>query len=152
MVYNTIATPRSAQMPLTKALQRDGLMFFIVVLVVRLLNLVLALVTRPSLVELGVYFVWASVTTIVNRSLLHVRRAEIREYKNQLPIPGGMRTESPFGIPIDCEDDDDDDDDEQPGQETPRPHHLSLHLNLQPRADSRLSTNSRKPEKWASQW
>jgi hypothetical protein len=51
-VYNTISTPRSAQMPLTKALQRHGLMFFVVVLMVRLLNLVLAAVARPSLTEL----------------------------------------------------------------------------------------------------
>lgn len=154
MVYNTIATPRSAQMPLTKALQRGGLTFFIIVLMVRLLNFILAVVARPSLTVLGAYFVWALVTVVVNHSLLHLRRAEIRQYKSQLPFPGGMQTESPFGPPIGYEDDDDEDeeDEEQPVQETVRPFHLSLHLDLQPRADSRLSINSRKFEKWASGW
>jgi len=154
VVYHTVATPRSAQMPLTKALQRDGLIFFIVVLVVRLLNLILAVVARPSLTELCGFFVWASVTTAVSRSLLHLRSAEIMEYKSQLPIPGGMRTESPFGIPIGDDDDDDDDDygHELSVQGSLKPLHISLHLDLQPRAASRLSASGRKIEEWASEW
>jgi len=150
VVYNTIATPRSAQMPLTKALQRGGLTFFLAVLFVRLLNLILAVVARPSLTMLGAYFVWASVTMVVNRSLLHLRSAEIREYNSQLPIPGGIRTESPFGIPVGCEDDDYED--EEPVEPTPRPFQLNLRLDLQPRPDSHLSRDSRNLEKWASEW
>lgn len=58
VVYNTIATPRSDKVPLTQALQRDGLIFFIVVLLVRQLNLILAFTVRPSLTMLGALCVY----------------------------------------------------------------------------------------------
>lgn len=56
VVYNTIATPRSENVRLTQALQRDGLIFFIVVLLLRQLNLILAVAARPSLTMLSALY------------------------------------------------------------------------------------------------
>jgi len=148
VVYNTIATPRSDKVPLTQALQRDGLIFFVAVLLVRQLNLILAFTVRPSLTMLGAFFVWATVTMLINRSLLRLRSAEIKDFKkNQLPFPGG-RNPSPFGF-ADIEDDDEDEE-EQPMK---TPHlHLSLHLPIPLQLELRKSEDTCFDEKWNADW
>lgn len=63
---------------------------------------------------------------VINRSLLRLRSAEIKDFKkNQLPFPGG-RNPSPFGF-ADIDDNDDEDEEEERPMKTPHLH-LSLHL------------------------
>ncbi|KAI0644513.1 hypothetical protein C8Q79DRAFT_913360 [Trametes meyenii] len=75
---NALDRPRTAELPIIKALQSDGLGFFLAITCFRILNLSLAALSRPSLTFLGVFFIWAMTTTILNRLLLHLRRAECR--------------------------------------------------------------------------
>ncbi|KAI0733126.1 hypothetical protein C8Q72DRAFT_895175, partial [Fomitopsis betulina] len=73
--WNALDRPTSAQTPLTKALHSDGILYFAAVSLLRLFNVILSglSISRPSFTLLGVFFVWAMTTTIVNRSLLQFR-------------------------------------------------------------------------------
>ncbi|EPT04973.1 hypothetical protein FOMPIDRAFT_46296 [Fomitopsis schrenkii] len=73
--WNALDRPTSAQTPLTKALHSDGILYFVSVALFRALNVALSVISisRPSFTLLGVFFVWAMTTTIVNRSLLQFR-------------------------------------------------------------------------------
>ncbi|OSD01353.1 hypothetical protein PYCCODRAFT_1445825 [Trametes coccinea BRFM310] len=75
---NALDRPRTLELPIIKALHSDGLGFFLAITCFRVLNLILAALSRPSLTFLGVFFIWAMTTTILNRLLLHLRRAECR--------------------------------------------------------------------------
>ncbi|CDO77707.1 hypothetical protein BN946_scf184969.g58 [Trametes cinnabarina] len=75
---NALDRPRTLELPIIKALHSDGLGFFLAITCLRILNLILAALSRPSLTFLGVFFIWAMTTTILNRLLLHLRRAECR--------------------------------------------------------------------------
>ncbi|KAI9068312.1 hypothetical protein FKP32DRAFT_1608913 [Trametes sanguinea] len=75
---NALDRPRTLELPIIKALQSDGLGFFLAITCFRILNLILAALSRPSLTFLGVFFIWAMTTTTLNRLLLHLRRAECR--------------------------------------------------------------------------
>ncbi|KAH9858603.1 hypothetical protein C2E23DRAFT_880070 [Lenzites betulinus] len=75
---NALDRPRTVELPIIKALHSDGLGFFLTITCFRVLNLVLAASARPSLTFLGVFFCWAMTTTVLNRLLLHLRRAECK--------------------------------------------------------------------------
>ncbi|KAH9894890.1 hypothetical protein C8Q73DRAFT_790093 [Cubamyces lactineus] len=77
---NALDRPRTVELPIIKALHSDGLGFFLAITCFRVLNLTLAAISRPSLTFLGVFFIWAMTTTVLNRLLLHLRRAECRPY------------------------------------------------------------------------
>ncbi|KAI0666578.1 hypothetical protein C8Q78DRAFT_983868 [Trametes maxima] len=111
---NALDRPRTAELPIIKALQSDGLGFFLAVTCFRVLNLSLAALSRPSLTFLGVFFIWAMTTTILNRLLLHLRRAECR------PPPPFGRTSPPLRAPAlsASEPEDDEYDDEYEGVDT----------------------------------
>lgn len=98
-VYNTLSRPRDAHVPLRKALARDGISFFIGLVALRILNLSLAATLDPSLTMLAVFFVWSCITTLLNRSLLRLRKAELDSDAADAP---GLTTgrSSPFGVPF----------------------------------------------------
>ncbi|OJT02382.1 hypothetical protein TRAPUB_7106 [Trametes pubescens] len=113
---NALDRPRTVELPIIKALHSDGLGFFLAITCFRILNLTLAALSRPSLTLLGVFFCWAMTTTVLNRLLLHLRRAECRQVSSLaadeasgdeelaeagLWDPRRSRAISPFGlIPI----------------------------------------------------
>ncbi|KAI5115927.1 hypothetical protein M0805_009863 [Coniferiporia weirii] len=72
--WNAFDRPRSRDTPLTRSLARDGMGFFAALTIFRTFNLVLTIV-RPDLIELGVFFVWAMTTLVLNRSMLNIHRA-----------------------------------------------------------------------------
>ncbi|KAJ3553397.1 hypothetical protein NM688_g3635 [Phlebia brevispora] len=74
---NALDRPRNAELPLTKALYRDGIAYFLIGTCLRALNLLLAIVARPSLSLVGVYFIWAMLTVVLNRLLLRLREKEL---------------------------------------------------------------------------
>jgi len=88
VIYNSVATPRSAQFPLRMALQNDGIIFFMTVLLLRLFNMLTAAVARSTLALIAVFFMWSSITTAFNRSLLRLRRAESRQRQSTMPLFG----------------------------------------------------------------
>lgn len=55
--WNVISSPRSALIPLSKALQKDGITFFLVVVMLRLFNMVFAVIAGPSMTLFAVWWV-----------------------------------------------------------------------------------------------
>lgn len=116
VAYHVLSSPRSAQTLLTRSLRQHGLAFFLLVFVIRLGNTFLSIFSRPSLVYVALpyvhphdrpialtnapvlfSFVWSAVTVNLNRSLLRLRRADIRQYL--LPRSSAVdRATSPFGL------------------------------------------------------
>ncbi|KAF9649460.1 hypothetical protein BDM02DRAFT_1819799 [Thelephora ganbajun] len=95
--YHVLSTPRSAGMPLTRSLRQNGLAFFLTVFALRLGNMFAAIYARPSLVFLTVFCIWSSVTINLNRSLLRLRRADVKHYL--LTGNSAMHhAASPFGL------------------------------------------------------
>ncbi|KZV66552.1 hypothetical protein PENSPDRAFT_654862 [Peniophora sp. CONT] len=77
-VFNAIARPRSETMGLTNTLHQDGILFFLVITSFRIVNIVFTASPYPNRVNYAGFFVWAMVTVILNRLLLHIRSSEIR--------------------------------------------------------------------------
>ncbi|THH00148.1 hypothetical protein EW026_g2346 [Hermanssonia centrifuga] len=89
-LLNALDRPQQSNLPLTKALYRDGISYFFAVTSFRVLNLTLAITARPSMIMLGVFLVWAMTTTILNRSLLRLRRTELKAAEPLLVITSSI--------------------------------------------------------------
>ncbi|KIP11517.1 hypothetical protein PHLGIDRAFT_454225 [Phlebiopsis gigantea 11061_1 CR5-6] len=76
-IVNALDRPQQAEMPLTRALHRDGIIYFFAVTCFRTLNLTLAVVARSSLTMAGVFWIWGMTTAILNRALLRMRATEL---------------------------------------------------------------------------
>ncbi|KAH9917866.1 uncharacterized protein BXZ73DRAFT_105389 [Epithele typhae] len=74
---NALDRPTTTDRPIIKALHSDGLSFFLAITSLRVTNLVLASLSRPSFTFLGVFFIWAATTTVLARLLLRLRRTEV---------------------------------------------------------------------------
>jgi len=74
---NALDRPRDSHTPLTKALHRDGILFFLALTALRGFNLLTSIFAPPGLILLGAFFVWAMTTTILNRSLLRIQKQEL---------------------------------------------------------------------------
>lgn len=94
-IINALGRPRAAHVGLIGALYRDGISYFVVLAALRVVNLSLAAMDDPSVTFLGVFLVWALTTTVLNRSLLNLRQAEVNEHVD--PLSGRA---SPFGIAL----------------------------------------------------
>ncbi|EED84525.1 predicted protein [Postia placenta Mad-698-R] len=82
IALNALDRPTAANTPLVKALNSDGLGYFVAVTCLRILNIALASVGRPSFTILGVF-----------RSLLRLRAVEIQAPAD---APSAVRSASPF--------------------------------------------------------
>ncbi|CAE7155760.1 unnamed protein product [Rhizoctonia solani] len=67
------AKSQQLQVPLLRTLYRDGFLYFLVIVVMRVLNLALWIVAPVSLIYLGLYFIWALITLFISRLLLNLR-------------------------------------------------------------------------------
>lgn len=67
------AKSQQLQIPLLHTLYRDGFLYFLVIVVIRILNLSLWIVAPASLIYLGLYFIWALITLLISRLLLNLR-------------------------------------------------------------------------------
>jgi len=76
VVYKTLATPRSTSLPFVRALQNNGLLFFLSIIVLRLIIVIISGTGRNTLAVLWIYFTWVSTTTFFSRSILRLREAE----------------------------------------------------------------------------
>jgi len=78
VIYKSMATPRSTSLPFVRALQNNGLLFFLSIICLRLVNVIISSTGRRSLALLWIYFTWVSTTTFFSRSVLRLRKAEIK--------------------------------------------------------------------------
>jgi len=94
---NALDRPRVAQLPIMTALRGDGIFYFLTITCLRIINLSFATLDTPSMTMLIIYFTWAMTTTVLNRSLLAFRRAELEGTDNPLRSP--IRP-SPFALVV----------------------------------------------------
>ncbi|KAJ7308628.1 hypothetical protein DFH08DRAFT_1051043 [Mycena albidolilacea] len=77
--WNALDRPRAlgtdSETHITRLLFRDGVIYFIILFVLRVANTVLALVAHVSLIFVAVYFIWAGTTITTNRLIINSRRA-----------------------------------------------------------------------------
>lgn len=59
--------------PLLYILYRDQFAYYIVIMVCRVFNLVIWVTLPPSFLFLGLFFIWALITALVSRIMLHLR-------------------------------------------------------------------------------
>ncbi|KAJ7791282.1 hypothetical protein B0H14DRAFT_2535082 [Mycena olivaceomarginata] len=77
--WNALDRPRAlgtdSETHITQILFRDGVIYFIILFVLRVSNTVLALVAPVSLIFVAVYFIWAATTITTSRLIINSRRA-----------------------------------------------------------------------------
>jgi len=78
VVYSTLATPRSATFPFKRSLQKNGIVFFLFVIFVRLVTVVLFVTARKPLSMGMLYVVWMAVIIFFNHSFIRLQKAELR--------------------------------------------------------------------------
>ncbi|TFY71619.1 hypothetical protein EVG20_g1396 [Dentipellis fragilis] len=76
-IYNALSQPRSSNVELSHILRRDGILFFLILMSLRFINIGFALTQDSRKTFLVIYLVWALVTLVLNRFLLNVRAAEV---------------------------------------------------------------------------
>ncbi|KAF9009245.1 hypothetical protein BDZ89DRAFT_1143908 [Hymenopellis radicata] len=79
VVYSALERPRSAQTAVTRVLYRDGIVYLLLLFLLRLVNLFLSIFAPVSLIFIGVFFIWCSTTVTVTRFTLNLMRMEARE-------------------------------------------------------------------------
>ncbi|KAF9018667.1 hypothetical protein BDZ89DRAFT_340503 [Hymenopellis radicata] len=79
VVYSALERPRSAQTAVTRVLYRDGILYLLLLFLLRLVNLFLSIFAPVSLIFIGVFFIWCSTTVTVTRFTLNLMRMEARE-------------------------------------------------------------------------
>jgi len=79
--WNALERPRSCNSDISKAMYRDGFLYFSVHFVLRLTNMVLGLTAPLSLIFLGVLFIWCAANVTLSRLILNCRQlaSEIAE-------------------------------------------------------------------------
>ncbi|KAF8902997.1 hypothetical protein CPB85DRAFT_1564505 [Mucidula mucida] len=81
VVWNALCQPRKKEQAMS-ILYRDGVFYFVVLLLLRMLNLFIAFIAPLSLIFLGVFFVWCTTTLAVTRLILNLRHmAELSKFR-----------------------------------------------------------------------
>ncbi|KAG9018798.1 hypothetical protein FRB90_009449 [Tulasnella sp. 427] len=62
------------QTPMLKSLYRDQFFYYIIIIFVRAFNLIIWNFLPPTLLFLGMFFIWALVMALVSRIMLNLRR------------------------------------------------------------------------------
>ncbi|EKM54155.1 uncharacterized protein PHACADRAFT_196585 [Phanerochaete carnosa HHB-10118-sp] len=96
-VLNALDRPSQAALPITRSLHRDGITYFLAVTCFRVLNLTLSIVAQPSETMVVVFFIWGMTTTILNRSLLRMRKMELSYLEETEETEEMLGRSSPFG-------------------------------------------------------
>jgi len=75
--WNALDRPRSSNSKLSRAVYRDGFLFFSVLFVLRLTNMILGTVAPVSLILLGVLFIWSATNVTLSRLILTLRQVTV---------------------------------------------------------------------------
>lgn len=79
--WNVLDRPRALGLgragddTVTRMLFRDGVAYFVILFVLRVANLVLAIIAPISLIFVVVFFIWATTTATTSRLIINSRRA-----------------------------------------------------------------------------
>lgn len=74
VVWNALQRPRYEDQAFSKVLYRDGFLYFLILFLLRLLNVCISYIAPLSLLYLGVFFIWCSTTLAVTRLILNLRK------------------------------------------------------------------------------
>jgi len=74
VLWDALERPRTHNSEISKTLYRDGFLYFSVLFVLRLINLVLGFIAPLSLIFLGVLFVWCAVNITLSHLILNSRQ------------------------------------------------------------------------------
>ncbi|KAF7359996.1 hypothetical protein MVEN_00726900 [Mycena venus] len=76
--WNALDRPRAlgtdSETYITRMLFRDGVIYFMILFVLRIANTILAVVAPVSLIFVAVYFIWAATTATTSRLIINSRR------------------------------------------------------------------------------
>nr|GAT56014.1 predicted protein [Mycena chlorophos] len=77
MWWNTLSRPRNleANEQVTKMLQHDGIVYFVLLTSLRITNTVLSIVAPATLLFVGVFVIWAGTTIVTSRLVINSRKA-----------------------------------------------------------------------------
>jgi len=95
--WNALDRPRSCNSEITQTMYRDGFLYFSVLFVLRLINLVLSIIAPVSLLFLGVLFIWCAANVTLSRLILNSRQlafdtAKDRDSSVQASLPVSIDT------------------------------------------------------------
>ncbi|KAF7334701.1 hypothetical protein MVEN_02300800 [Mycena venus] len=72
--WNMLDRPRDADDRITRILFRDGVAYFLILFILRIANVVIAIVAPISLIFVIVFFIWAATTVTTSRLIINSRR------------------------------------------------------------------------------
>ncbi|KAI0259229.1 hypothetical protein BC834DRAFT_974468 [Gloeopeniophorella convolvens] len=77
-LYNALSRPRDSQSALAQALHRDGMLFFVAIPLLRLINIIFTSTGDPKRITYAVFFVWALLTVGINHMVIQFRSSELK--------------------------------------------------------------------------
>jgi len=100
MCWNAFDRPRSMQTTIVKQLYLDGVVYFGVLLTLRIFNILVVAFANVAYVQLGVFFIWSMIPALINRMLITISSAV---EDTRLYDPAGRETpfehiEPPFDL------------------------------------------------------
>jgi len=84
--WNAFDRPRHMQTAIVKQLYRDGVVYFVALLSLRLFNILIVSLAPIAYVQFGVYFIWSMITALINRMLITISRTvTVRNHESNDP-------------------------------------------------------------------
>jgi len=89
--WNVLTQPRTSNDSLAAAMYRDGFMYFLVLLCLRIINTILAARAPPALIFIAMFPVWCATTTTTCRLMIKMRQID---HNNDRIRPNDLSDES----------------------------------------------------------
>ncbi|KAJ7902154.1 hypothetical protein B0H14DRAFT_2670173, partial [Mycena olivaceomarginata] len=74
--WNVMTQPRTSNAPLAAAIYRDGFMYFLLLLCIRIINTILAVRAPPALIFVAMVPIWCATTTTTCRLMIKLRQID----------------------------------------------------------------------------
>ncbi|KAJ6499000.1 hypothetical protein C8R45DRAFT_100312 [Mycena sanguinolenta] len=74
--FNVLKRPRTSNASLATAIYRDGFLYFLLLLCLRIINTILAVRAPPALIFVAMFPVWCATTTTTCRLMIKLRQAD----------------------------------------------------------------------------
>jgi len=85
VIYGALLTPRSSEVPIRRTLQKNGILFFLFVIFLRLGVVAVSASAKTGLSLAGLYFGWTGNMMFFNHSFIRLRQAETEEKRLSIP-------------------------------------------------------------------
>lgn len=96
--WNAFDRPRNMQTVLIKQLYVDGVVFFLALTSLRLFNIVVFAAAPIAYVQLGVFFIWAMITALINRMVITITVNVEETYETETILYGKKVPPPPFDL------------------------------------------------------